>query len=233
MKNPTALSLWTHLGPLTLCLLTSALLTGVGCVSQQAYDKIQVETNELTRTLDAMRSDITELDQRIVALKAANQQEDTVTTELRAAIRREEDALPVLRKRAEEKLAALHTQVATLVNQSRLLARDMADAKEEGASLQAMVTRYKQEMEESRASLTPIPPGTSAQTQPSVTPVAPSNTSTNPAVPPQQAAQAAPVTPAKSATAPQPTKVEPAPTDESWTDWIKNMVSSLWSWIFN
>ena len=223
MKNPTALSLWTHLGPLTLCLLTSALLTGVGCVSQQAYDKIQVETNELTRTLDAMRSDITELDQRIVALKAANQQEDTVTTELRAAIRREEDALPVLRKRAEEKLAALHTQVATLVNQSRLLARDMADAKEEGASLQAMVTQYKQEMEESRTSLTPIPPTTSAQTQPSVTP----------AVPPQQAAQAAPVTPAKSATAPQPTKGEPAPTDESWTDWIKNMVSSLWSWIFN
>ena len=141
-----------------------------------------------------------------------------LTTEANAVLAPIQEASGVL-----EKLAALQTQVATLVNQSRLLARDMADAKQEGASLQAMVTQYKQEIEESRASLTPIPPTTSAQTQPSVTP----------AVPPQQAAQAAPVTPAKSATAPQPTKGEPAPTDESWTDWIKNMVSSLWSWIFN
>ncbi|MDP3091080.1 MAG: hypothetical protein Q8N04_10395 [Nitrospira sp.] len=233
MKSPTALSLSTRLCPLSLCLLTSALLTGVGCVSQQTYDKTKDETNELTRALDATRTDITELEQRIAALKAANRQEDAVATELRAAIQREEETLPVLRKRAEEKLAALQTQVATLVNQSRLLAREMADAKQEGVSLQAMVTQHKQEMEESRALLTPITPATSAQTPPTVTPVAPSITPISPAVPPQQTAQAAPTAPVKPATAPRPAKVEPAPADESWTDWIKNRVSSIWSWIFN
>lgn len=233
MKSPTALSRSTRLCPFSLCLLTSALLTGVSCVSQQTYDKTKDETNELTRTLDATRTDITELEQRIAALKTANLQEDAVATELRAAIQREEDALPVFRKRAEEKLAALQTQVATLVNQSRLLAQKMADAKQEGVSLQAMVTQHKQEMEESLALLTPITPATSAQPQPTVSPVVPSITPINPAVAPQQTAQAAPTDPVKPATAPRPAKAEPAPAEESWTDWIKNWVSSLWSWIFN
>mgnify|MGYP001614659003 FL=1 len=233
MKNPTAWSRSTRLCPLSLCLLTGALLTGVGCVSQQTYDKTKAETTELTRTLDAMRAEITELDQRIAALKAANRQEDALATELRAAIQREEETLPVLRKRAEDKLAALQTQVATLVTQSRLLARKMADAKQEGVSLQAMVPQHKQEMEESRALLTPITPATNALTQPTVPLVVPSITPINPAVPPQQTAQAAQATSVKPATAPLPVKVEPAPADESWTDWIKNKVASLWSWIFN
>ena len=234
MKSPTALSLSTRLYPFRLCLLTSALLTGVGCVSQQTYDKTTAETNELIRTLDATRIDITELDQRIAALKAANRQEDAVATELRAAIQRQEETLPVLRKRAEQKLAALQTQVATLMNHSRQLARELADAKQEGASLQAMVTQHKQEMEESRALLTPITPATNAQTHSTVTPVGPSITPINPAMPPQQAAQAAPAAPVKPAAMPLPAKkVEPAPADESWTDWIKNKVSSIWSWIFN
>lgn len=235
MKSPTALAQSIGIQRISLCLFTSALLTGVGCVSQHTYDQTRAETDELTRALDAARSDIAELDQRIAALQAANRQEDTATAELRAAIQREQDALPILRQRADEKVAALQTQMAHHMSQNRLLDREMADAKQESASLRAMVTQYKQEMRESQS--LPAPPASAASTQAppqlSLAPVVPSVAPINPAASPQQTVQANPVAPIKQATAPRLAKIEPAPVDDSWAGMIKNWMSSLWSWIFN
>jgi seryl-tRNA synthetase len=116
MKSPAALAPSLYIHRISLCILTGTLLAGAGCVSEQTYDKTRAETDELTRTLETTRTDINELDQRVAALKAANRQEDAIATELRAAIQQEQDKLPILRQRADEKLTTLQTQVATLVN---------------------------------------------------------------------------------------------------------------------
>lgn len=234
MTSPAALIPSIVIQRISLCLLTGALLTGVGCVSRHSYDKAKAEADELTHTLDTTHTDVKELDQRIAGLQAANRREDAVTTELRAAIQREQDLLPILRQRADEKLASLQAQVAHLVNQSRLLTRQMADAKQESASLQALVTQYKQEIEESQSLPTPLASAVSApaSTQPTVTPVVPSVTPTNPAASPQQTAQTNPVAPIKQTTTSRPAMAEPDPVDDSWTGMITNWLSSLWSWIF-
>ena len=67
-------------------------------------------------------------------------------SELRSAIRREEEQLPILRQRAEDTRIA-KTQVATLMNQSWHLARKIVDIRQESVSLQAKVAQYKEEIE--------------------------------------------------------------------------------------
>ena len=234
MKIPAALAQAMVVPQIGLCLLTGALLTGAGCVSQQTYDKTRTEADELTRALNVARGEITELDQRIAAMQATNRQEDAVTTELRAAIQHEQDALPGLRQRAHDKLGALQTQVAQLVNQSRLLGREIADAKQEGASLKALVAQHKQEMEESRLSPMLIESAQSTPTtvQSTPTPVVPSVTPMNPVTTPQQTAQATPAPPTKPIATTRTAKGEPGQADDSWTGMIMNWVSSLWGWIF-
>lgn len=234
MKSLTTLTHFFSAQRIGRYVLISALLTGVGCVSQQSYDKTRAEADELTRALDAARSDIQELDQRVAALQAMNKKEDAVTAELRATIQREQESGPILRQRADEKLAALQTQVAYLVNQNRLLGREMADAKQEGASLQALITQYRKEMEESRSLPLPMDSAQNAQAtvQPPLTPVVPTTAPINSAAPSRQVAQSNPAAPSKQAVATRQAKGEPAQADESWTGMIKNWVSSLWNWIF-
>jgi hypothetical protein len=216
-------------------LLTAVLLTEVGCVTRQAYEKARAEADELTRTLDIARTDVTALDRRIAELQTANRREDAVTTDLRAAIKREQDQLAVLRQRADARLASLQAQVAHLVNQSRAMTRQIAAAKQERASLQAMTAQYKQELEESRLMPTPVALSSSESipAQPVLPPSTPSATADNPAVPPQQTAQVNPVVPPKPAIPPPPATVEPPPADDSWTGLITSWFSMLWSWVFD
>lgn len=221
---------------LSLCLLTGTWLAGTGCVSQHAYDKTTAEKDELTRELEALRGEIGELDRRITELQTANRKEDADTMAIRAAIQREEETLPIMRQRANDRMAVLQAQVAHLVNQGRALAREIAAAKQERASLQATVAQYKRELEQSQdlptATVTPAAPV--APLPPPSTPIVVAPTPVSPATPPQQAGQApapAPTTPSKPTTT-RVAKIDPPPA-ESWTDMIINWVSSLWSWIFN
>jgi hypothetical protein len=216
-------------------LLTAVLLTEAGCVTRQAYEKARAEADELNRTLDSARTDVTELDRRIAELKDANRREDAVTTDLRAAIKREQDQLAVLRQRADAHLASLQAQVAHLVNQSRAMTRQIADAKQERASLHAMTAQYEQELEESRLMPTPVALSSSESIpgHPVLPTGTPSATAPNPAGAPQQTAQANPIVPPKPAIPPSPASVEPPPADDSWTGMITGWFSMLWSWIFD
>lgn len=219
---------------ISFCLLTSGLLTEGGCVSKTTYNKTKAEAEELTQSLETARAEVKELNQHITELQAANRREDAVAAETLAAIQREQDLLSIYRQRADERLAILQSQVAGLVSQSRLLARQMADAKQEGASLQAMVNQYKEEIEASQslpisaASTTDTPTsGQLTMTQPP-----PPTTATSQLAPPPQVAQTNPMAPAKPTVPSRPAKVEPVPADDSWTGMITNWLSSLWNWIF-
>jgi hypothetical protein len=221
------------------CLLTLGVILWIadaGCVSRQTYEKTKAEAESFSRTLEAERAEVQDLDQRIATLHALNKKDDAATAEIRAAIQREADAAPLVRQRAEEKLAALQTQVAHLVNQSRSLGREMAEAKQEGASLQAMVRQYKQELEEARS----LPPSIGAPAAvpapvpaPLPPPLSPTASSTMPPTSPSpSAATAQPASPTKPLPATRPAKTEPAPADDSWTGMIKSWVSTVWEWIF-
>ncbi len=218
--------------PLGFC-----LLLGAGCVSQHTYDTVRTEADELTRALDAARSETQTLEQEIATLKLRNKQEDAALAEVRAAIRDTMEAAPMVRQRADDKLGALQTQVAYLVNQNRLLGREMADAKQERVSLQALAAKHKQEVDEaSRSVLTPSAftqppqPGVPNRLTPSVPtpvphPVPPSVTTASAPSPPSL--------PVKTATVPRPANAVPNQPDESWTGMIKSWASSLWDWIFD
>jgi hypothetical protein len=218
---------------LTFCLLIVAMLAETGCVSQRAYEQARAEADELTRSLNTAREDVRGLGNYIADLEATNRREDAAVTELRAAIQREEETLPILRQRANEKLTLLHTQVANLANQSRLLARQIADAKQESASLKVLVTQYKQEVEEARIlpepalSATSMPP----TVPPADAPIPPPVAAPNPVTPPQQMAQVTPVTPAKPPAPSRPVQTPTQAAEESWIDMIMNRFLSLWNWI--
>ena len=235
MKTPSAAAHSIGIQQISRCFLISALLMGVGCVSQHRYDKTRAEADELIRTLEATRSEMNDLAERIAALQAANRQEDAVATDLRAAIQREQDMLPFRRQRGDDQLAALQTQVAHLVNQSRLLAQKMTNTKQESASLQVMVAQYKQEIEESRLLSVPVETAAStpAQPEPTVTQVVPPVTPADSTVSPQQTAQANPVASMPQTVPPRPVEVDPAPVDDSWIGMITSWLFSMWSWIFD
>jgi chromosome segregation ATPase len=120
-----------------------ALCATVSCVSRQTYDQARAEADDAARTLDSERAEIRTLEEHAATLQSMTRKVDAETTEIRAAIRQATDAAALDRQRADDKLAALQTQVASLVNQHRALGRELADAKQEGMSLQATVAHYK------------------------------------------------------------------------------------------
>lgn len=223
----------------TLVAFTCActMWTVVGCVSQQTYDTARGEVEQLRRTLEKERVDVQDLEQEIASLHSTSQQSETELATIRTAIQRALDLATLTRQRADEKLAALQTQVAYLVNQSRSLSRELSDARQESASLQASVSRYKSELDELRPFPRPVSTMPMQPTAP--TPVPLTASTPVPTLPPAATPAAAPAQPAQdnagAATRPpviRPTKTAPTEVDDSWTGMVKGWVSSLWDWIF-
>ena len=236
MRHSAATSSSNSVSGITACLLVGAVLAASGCVSQRAYDQARAEADELARTLDATRTDVQELDQHIARLQVANQTEEALATELRTAIQREAEMLPVLRRRASDRLASLQAQVVTLVNQSHALTRQVSDAKQQHTSLKVLVAQYKQDVEQVRSMPEPPPaevpmpavaPPVVAEPAPAPAPIA----APAPITPPQQMAQVTPVTPVKPQALPRPIPTPPVPADETWFDMVMSWIGSVWGWI--
>lgn len=221
-----------------LCGLTVVLLLESGCASRRTYEKVKAETMEQTQALEAVREDVRELDREIAGLQASNRREDAAASELRAAMQREEEQLPIMRQRAEDTLASLKTQVATLMNQSWHLARKIVDIRQESASLRAKVAQYKEEIEQAQLS-TLVTSGEDRPTiaQASVIEPPPSIVSTDPGETSPQIAQInptppSPPSPAKPA-APSPSvRVDQPSTEDSWIGMITSWLTKIWNWLF-
>ena len=221
---------------IVFCVLAAVVLLEVGCVSRRTYEKVKSETLEQTQALEAVRGDVRELDQEIAGLQASNRREDAAMSELRGTIQREEEQLPIMRQRAEDALASLKTQVATLMNQSWQLARRIVDIRQESVSLQTKVAQYKEKIERPQASVTVdsereklvIPePVISEESISSV--VHAQNTQLT------QVAQAAPFPPSLAPlkpAAPSPSvKIDPPSIIDSWIDMITSWLSKIWNWL--
>ncbi len=218
------------------CVLAAVVFLEVGCVSRRTYEKVKADTLEETQVLEAVRGDLRELDQEIARLQASNRREDVAMSELRAAIQREEEQLPIMKQRAEDTLALLKTQVATLMNQSWQLARKIVDIRQESVSLQAKVAQYKEKIERpqasvmvdsERAKLVITEPVISEESISSVGPA--QNTELTQVA---QAASSPPsIAPIKPA-APSPSvKVDPPSIIDSWIEMITSWLSKIWNWL--
>ncbi|MCP9450325.1 MAG: hypothetical protein NNA21_09760 [Nitrospira sp.] len=220
---------------LGFCVLALAVLTETGCVSQRAYERVKAETDEMSRSLSTAREEVALLHQSISSLETANREEEHAAEELRAAVQREVELLPVLRQQAHERMALLQMQIATLAGQSRMLAKQVAVARRESNSLKVLVAQYKREMEEARAQPeTPLSSGTS-EAPPVIASMDDASSSLESVPPPvtipQQVAQAASIAPVKEAPPPAPPRTPAQTGPESWIDVIMNWLSSVWNWI--
>ncbi|MGZ8404930.1 MAG: hypothetical protein ACXW38_04605 [Nitrospira sp.] len=217
--------------------LAGVVLLDVGCVSRGTYEKVKAETLEQTQALEAVRGDVRELDEAIASLQASNRREDAAMSELRGTIQREEEQLPIMRQRAEDVLASLKTQVATLMNQSWQLARKIVDIRQESVSLQTKVAQYKEEIQRPQASVRVESEREKLViTEPVISEESISSVAPTQSTEPTQVAQAAPPlpspTPLKPA-APSPSvKIDPPSTIDSWIDMITSWLSKIWSWLF-
>lgn len=236
MTTPTV-TVSAALQRITACVLAGALFTEVGCVSRSVYERVKAETQEHTRALESVRDEVKELDQEIAGLQAANRHEDATTAELRAAVQREEEQLPVMRQRAEAMLTSLKGQVAALMNQSWSLARKIADLRYESASLQNAAAKYRQEREDAQA---PLPvaadedePGTTSSmtaeplmpsASPTLEPVMAQLTEPTPSSP--SLSSSTPSVPAPSINA------DPPEIDNSWIGMILSWLTTFWNWLF-
>jgi hypothetical protein len=221
-----------------LSVLAVMFLAETGCVNRHTHDRVKAETLVQTQALEAVREDLRELDREIAELQAANRHEDATTAELRATIQREEEQLPIMRQRAEDTLASLKTQVATLMNQSWHLARKIADIRHESASLQTRVAQYKEEIEQAR---TPMMVASERETpvitQPVISEVStPSVASTQEAELTQVAQAALPPPspgPVKPSVPSPSVKADPPSANESWIDSIIGWFVKIWNWLLS
>lgn len=240
MTNP-ARSVSSIVPQIALCLLGAALLMDIGCVSRHAYERIKAEAIEHTQALETVREDVRGLDQEIAVLQAANRRENITIDELLAAIRREQEQLPVMRQEAEERHTSLKTQVASLLDQSWHLARKIADIRHESTSLQAMAAEYKQEMEQAQAQAPVLVASHSEKpsiTHPTTTeqPLVPELPLVEEITPPQVAQAVSPAPDLTPVTPPTPSSsvdVEPSTANESWLDIIIGWLLAFWNWLFS
>ena len=219
------------------CVLAVVLLLEAGCVSRHTYERVKAETLEQTQALEAVREDVRELDREIAGLQTSNRREDAAVSELRAAVQREEEQLPIMRQRAEDTLASLKTQVATLMNQSWHLARKIVDIRQESASLQTKVAQYKEEMELARAPVMVA----SDRDKPAITQAIASEAPASSVSPtqdaePTQVAQVAPLPPSLAPVKPSVSSpsvnVDPPQANDSWIGMITNWFYKIWNWLF-
>jgi uncharacterized protein YlxW (UPF0749 family) len=222
---------------IVFCVLAAVVCLEVGCVRRGTYEKVKAETLEQTQALEAVRGDVRELDQEIAGLQSSNRREDAAMSELRGTIQREEEQLPMMRQRAEDAIASLKTQVATLMNQSWQLARKIVDIRQESVSLQTKVARYKEEIQQPQASVMVDSGGEKLRiTEPVISEESISSVVPTPNTGPTQGAQAASPLPSPAPlkpAAPSPSvKIDPPSTIDSWIEMITSWLSKIWSWLF-
>ena len=218
------------------CVLAAVVFLEVGCVSRRTYEKVKADTLEETQVLEAVRGDLRELDQEIARLQASNRHEDAAVSELRAAIQREEEQLPIMKQRAEDTLALLKTQVATLMNQSWQLARKIVDIRQESVFLQTKVAQYKEEIKRPQASvMVDSERAKLVITEPVISEESISSVGSAQNTELTQVAQAAspPPSPAPiKPAAPSPSvKIDPPSIIDSWIEMITSWLSKIWNWL--
>ena len=237
--SPTRLSVSTWV-------VWTALLAITGCAEESRYQAVTAEVEQVKADVERMQAEAKALEQQVAPLRALNDQEERTLTELLTALRKKNDAATRRQQEYEDRLATLQAKANTLLSQNRTLMREMREAKKQETSLQALVSRYKQELKLSESvpenvTAPPVPqpdpstsPGAAPQSSPAMPPP-PETLASAPAPQPQAPPQTQAPAPAQTAPPRPPPQQQPATgeSDESWWSTIMDWLWTAWNWLFS
>jgi len=221
-----------HVNPRLLIILCGAgLITMTGCVQESRYQAVQMEIVEHRNALTTTKDEVNQLTAQAARLQEVKQEQEHNAMEVLEALQKEKDAEALWQKQIRERTDALVARLNVLQGQHRWLARETERAVKEQEALEAMVAKYKGQLQDSALSPEPIispeprDVGPTASQPTAITPPLPVSPPTvSPAPPPPQPE---PV--------PSPTRQKPVPEpqDESWFSTFKGWLGSLWRMIFS
>jgi hypothetical protein len=159
------------------------------------------------------------------------QEQEHNVTQLVEALQKEKDAEAQWQKWIRGRTDTLVAKLNAMQNQQRWLARATEQAVKEQETLEALVAKYKGQLQDSVVSPEPVIAPAPRDTVPTAS--QPPD-STAPAHSPPPAVSPAPAPPQpESLTEPAPQKPTPEPQDESWFSTIKGWLGSIWRMIFS
>jgi hypothetical protein len=213
-----------------IILFCVALASFTACVKESTYQAVQMETAELRSTLTVTKDDVNQLTAQAARLQAVKQEQEHTVIELLEALQKEKDAAALWQKRVREKTDALIARLNAMQSQQRWLAHATEQAVKEQETLEALVAKYKGQLQDSVIS--PEPVVTPAPRDMSPTASKPTDASLPaPTLPPA----VSPAPPPQPELVPRPTRQKPSsePHDESWFSTVKGWLGSLWRMIFS
>jgi len=179
----------------------------------------------------AAKDDVNQLAVQVARLQEIKQEQEHSVIELVEALQKEKDTEALWQKQVREKTDGLVARLNAMQSQQRWLARETERVVKEQETLEALVAKYKGQLQDSVLSPEPvispaprdIPPTTSQPT--ALTPPIPTpSPAVSPAPPPPQPEPVPP--PARQ-------KPTPEPQDYSWFSTFKGWLGSLWKMIFS
>lgn len=221
-----------HVNQRMLIILCGAgLIAMTGCVQESTYRAVQMETAEHRSALTTTRDEVNQLTAQAARLQEVKLEQEHNAMELLEALQKEKDAEALWQKQIRERTDVLVARLNVLQSQHRWLARETERAVKEQETLEAMVAKYKGQLQDSvlppEPVISPIPRdlGPTASQPTAITPPIP--------VSPQAVSPAPPPPQPEPVPAPTRQKPVPEPQDESWFSTFKGWLGSLWRMIFS
>ena len=214
-----------------MLLIPIALVSVTGCVTESTYQAAQIELADLRSTLTRTKDDVDQLTAQVARLQEVNQQQEHTVTELLDALQKERDTEIRWQKQVRERTDALVAKLNAMQNQQRWLARETEHAVKEQGALEALVAKYKGQLQDSV--ITPEPVVSPAPRDVDQT-ASQAATSTPPLpAPPPSVSPTPPPPPPEPFTPPARSKPTPEPQDDSWFSAVKGWLGSIWRMIFS
>ena len=215
-----------------LIFLCGAALTSMtACVKESTYQAVQMEIAEQRSALTATKDDVSQLTAQAARLQELRQEQEHNVIELVEALQKEKDAEALWQKQVREKTDALVARLNAMQSQQRWLARETERVVKEQETLEALVAKYKGQLQDSVLSPEPVISPAPRDMAPTVS----QPTALTPPIPtPPPAVSPAPPPP-QPEPVPPPTRQKPAPEppEDSWFSTFKGWLGSLWKMIFS
>jgi DNA repair exonuclease SbcCD ATPase subunit len=208
-----------------------ALLSITACVKESTYQAVQIEITDVRRTLAREKDEVNLLTAQAARLQEVKQEQEHNVMQLVEALQQEKNAEALWQKQARQKTDALVARLNAIQSQQRWLARETEHAVKEQETLEALVAKYKGELQDSVVS--PEPVVSPAPRDVDLTASQPSASTPPVPAPPPAVSPVPPPSQLEPETQPARQKPIPESQDESWFSTVKGWLGSIWRMIFS
>ena len=208
-----------------------AVISVTACVKESTYEAVQTEIAGTRKQLAATKDEMSPLTAQAARLQQTKQEQERNIGDLLEALEKEKDAEVLWQKKVREKTDALVARLNAMQGQQRWLARATEHAVKEQATFEALVAKYKGQLQDSVMS--PEPVTQPAQREMDQTASQPTTLTVSAPAPSLAVSPVSP--PPEQEPVPQAARQKPTPEpqDESWLSTIKGWLGSLWRMIFS